>query len=726
MALLLTLAAGVLGGERALRADLRDCRLHLPDRWEGVIEGRPVSRVEQGRTVPFATEEGLPGDCRRTVRLLVPDGVPAPAAGERIRVRVRWEARGQVDPARAEWAGRLRVLESWEGTGKGGLRGRALGARGAVQERIALLWGERGPMVEALVLARREHLDPGLREAFGLSGTAHLLAISGFHVGVVAGLLFGLFRGLGLSHRRAAGFAAAGCWVYVLGIGAPHAAVRAVVILTFLVISRVRGLPVMPSGALATAFLGLLLVDARYLRSVGFQLSFAGTGGLVLLRGPLREALDRGYRRWRGRPLVRGRKSKGPGEGLLRGSADGLVAGTAATLPTLPLLAWHFDRVSLVGIPATLAIAPGVAAAIPGIGVALLVSLASEGLGRFLAGGTGLLLALVEAGVRWSAALPGASIWVSRPALIAAGAGAVPVLVALRRGFPGRVRPAIRRGAATGAAAAAILLVPLVPGRGGLELHMIDVGQGDAVALRLPQNRWILVDAGPRSAGFDAGARRVVPYLRRQGARGLELLVLTHPHLDHVGGAPAVLRALPVRGILDPSRPVPSAAWMETLEEARRRGLSWWVAEAPARFRLGEVEFELLHPDPGTVADPGLRDLNDLSIVLLVRYGRSSVLLTGDAGAWIEEAILGELGALTVLKAGHHGSRTSSSAALLEWSRPGLVLIPVGDGNRYGHPHAEVKGRFVAMGIPVYRTDRDGDIRVRLGRDGEVRVTTGR
>ncbi len=716
--------AGIAAGAGALSAQERDCRLWIPDGWEGVVEGRSVSRFAPGRTTPFRPEAGLPGGCRRTVRLLIPGTGPSPSAGERIRVRVRWEARGHPPGGRAEWAGRLRVLSQFETTAGGGPQGRLLGLRGAIQEGIVELWGERAPMVEALVLARREHLDPELREAFALSGTAHLLAISGFHVGVVAGLLLGLLRWSGLGPRRAATGAAVGSWGYVLGIGSPDAAVRAALLLTLLVASRVRGHPVVPVGALSSALLILLLVDPALLGSVGFQLSFAGTGGIILLRRPLGDLVDRGWRVWRGRPLVRGRKSRGPGEGLLRGSADGLVAGTAATLPTLPLLAWHFDRISLVGIPATLAIAPVVAAAIPGVGASLVLSLVPvDGPDRFLAGGVGVLLAAVEVGVVWSAEQPGASIWVSRPALLGGGTAGMLWLFALRWIRPGRIRAPARWGSAGGVVLIVLLLLPLFPGPRVLELHLLDVGQGDGAALRLPSGRWLVVDAGPRSDYFDAGARRMVPYLRRHGVRTVEALVLSHPHLDHVGGAPAVLQELRVRGVMDPSRPVPSAIWRETLDVARREGVSWWSVRTGEVLTADGVSVHVLHPDPATAADPDLSDWNDLSLVLLVRYGKGSLLLTGDAYHWIEEDILSDLPRdLSVLKVGHHGSRTSTGAPLLDHARPEVAVIPVGEGNRYGHPHGEVMQRLEDRGIRSYRTDRDGDLRVRIHADGSVEV----
>lgn len=714
-------AAGLLSGWAAVSADARDCRLHVPEGWEGVVEGRTVSRVEAGRSVPFRPEAGLPGGCTRTVRLLVPGGSERlPAAGARVSVRVRWEARGHPPGGRPEWAGRLRILAPSAPAPGGDLPGRLLGVRGRIQERMAELWGDRTAMVEALVLARREHLDPEVREAFALSGTAHLLAISGFHVGVVAGILLGILRLVGLRRRPAALAAAGACWLYVLGIGAPDAAVRAALLLTLLASARVRGRPVVPAGALASALLLLTAVEPRNLRSVGFQLSFAGTAGLVLLRRPLGALLDAAWRRWRGRPLVRGRKTRGMGEGLLRGGADGMVAGAAATLPTLPLLAWHFDRISLIGIPATLAIAPVVSVAIPGVGAALVLGILPGGADRFIAGGVAVLLAVAEGGVRWCAELPGASLWVSRRALVGALVMGVPVLVVLGRGFPGRIRPGVRRAAAAAAATATLLVLPLLPGPGALELHVIDVGQGDALALRLPSDRWVVVDAGPRQRGFDSGARRVVPYLRRHGARRIEALVLSHPHLDHVGGAPAVLEQFPVRGILDPSRAVPSEVWRETLEMGRRRGTAWWRAVAGTRLRLDGVELLILHPDPPTLAARDVPDWNDLSIVLLARYGRGTILLTGDAGRWIEEAVLEDLPLLSVLKVGHHGSRTSSGDRLLDRTRPGVAVMALGDRNRYGHPHPDVVARFVERGIPLYRTDRDGDIRIRVHADGTV------
>ncbi len=724
-ALLVSVLAGCLAGSASERSESRDCRLHLPEVWEGEVVGRFLTRPIESSSLPFRIEGGAPNGCEAVVRALLPPGSHLPRAGTRIRMPVRWEGRDYPRPGLGEWSGRLRATGDWSVVGGGGVIGGALALRGGIQHRIAQLWGEdSAPMVEAIVLARREHLDPEVREAFALSGTAHLLAISGFHVGVVAGLLLGLLRLGRLGPRRCEAGAVAGCWLYVLGIGAPDAAVRAALLLTLLVGARLRGQPVVAAGALGTAFLLLLCIDPGWLSSIGFQLSFAGTAGLVFIRKPLSGAVDRAWRRITRMPPPRRRDDLG--SRLVKGGTDGLGVGIAATLPTLPLLAWHFDRFSLLGIPLTLAVAPIVATAIPGVGASLLLSLLPGGLGGFLAGGTDVLLGGTRRLVVGSASLPGASLWVSRQELVVGMFAGLATHVLLGRIRPGRIRAPVRRTGASGVAATLLLLLPLFPRGGALEVHVVDVGQGDAVALRYPSGSWILIDTGPRSPWFDAGERRVVPYLRRHGVRTLEAVVLTHPHLDHIGGAPAVFSALGVRGVLDPSRAQGSRPYLEVMEAASEAGIWWWQGIEGRSFDRDGVRVEILHPDSATLADPVLTDPNDLSIVLLVQWGDAAVLLTGDAPVEVERRILDRLPRLAVLKVGHHGSRTSTSMELLERTDPRMAVIPVGDGNQFGHPHPLVSDRLARVEVPVYRSDRDGDVRFRIRRDGSVEARSAR
>ena len=260
---------------------------------------------------------------------------------------------------------------------------------------------------------------------------------------------------------------------------------------------------------------------------------------------------------------------------------------------------------------------------------------------------------------------------------------------------------------------------------GTVEIVFLDVGQGDALAIRSPGGRWILVDTGPRGQTYDAGARVVLPYLRRRGVTGIEALVLTHPDLDHIGGAEAVVQALDVGYVLDPAQATGRDAYVRVLEAASRDSIPWLEARRDVSIMLDGVEVSVLHPDGPTPASYSGTDSNAQSVVLLVRYGKFEALLTGDAPVEVEEAILDDLPSdLEVLKVGHHGSNTSTSALLLAQTSPQLAVISVGARNRYGHPHTDVLTRIIESGARILRTDLSGDIVIRARRGGLYDVRT--
>jgi competence protein ComEC len=253
----------------------------------------------------------------------------------------------------------------------------------------------------------------------------------------------------------------------------------------------------------------------------------------------------------------------------------------------------------------------------------------------------------------------------------------------------------------------------------GLTIHILSVGQGDGIAIRTPHGRWILLDAGPRLGGEDAGRRVVVPFLRRGGARALDAVIVSHGHDDHLGGLPSVLERLPVTLVLEPGQPVATPLYREYLGTVDRIGAGWRAARAGDTLLVDGVRLAVLHP----AADWMRRetDLNENSVVLRLSYGAFDALFTGDAGWPAESALAGSVGPVELLKVGHHGSAGGTRPPWLRELTPRVAVVSAGRGNRYGHPAPEVIARLGGAGIPVYRTDRGGTVTIRSdGRYFEV------
>ncbi|HSH75560.1 MAG TPA: ComEC/Rec2 family competence protein, partial [Longimicrobiales bacterium] len=347
---------------------------------EGVtIEGHFLASPVGGAG-PFRPLSG----CRQ-LTVVVPDSdVPV---GRGVRLTGDWR-QGRARP----WflAAEVELLARDDDAGAWSWR--AVRWRQDLVGRLRRLYGERAPLVAALTLARREGLEPRLRDGFARVGIAHLLAISGFHVGVIAGLVLTVLAFLGVAARKREIGAAAAAWAYVAFIGLPDAASRAALMLTLVALARARGRPAARWGPVGAALLILLVARPERLASVGFQLSFAGAAGLVAWSAPLHAVL-------RGSDGLR----------CPRGLSRALSVGMAATLATLPIVAWHFERVSLVGIPATLVATPLVAVALTGALGTLLLDFFWPGLAAFLAGGVSVLLSAIEA----STALASSWQWAS-------------------------------------------------------------------------------------------------------------------------------------------------------------------------------------------------------------------------------------------------------------------------------------------------------------------------
>jgi competence protein ComEC len=330
---------------------------------------------------------------------------------------------------------------------------------------------------------------------------------------------------------------------------------------------------------------------------------------------------------------------------------------------------------------------------------------------RFFAQAVHPLLFLFD-WIAWRAAsVPGAAINVSAtaPSAVLAAVAAAALVVACVSRFP--ARPAV-----VGLAALATLAVaPALP-RGStsdVELHVLDVGQGDAILLRTDRGRWILFDAGPGWPGGDAGRSTVLPYIRRRGG-DLEAFVLSHPHTDHVGGAASVLTAMHPRSYWDAAFAGGSQGYIASLAAARKEQIGWHRVHPGDSIQVDGVTLSFLAPDSNWTV--GLKDPNLASTIAMVRFGVVRFLLVGDAELAEEDWLLAHYPdglRAQVLKVGHHGSSTSSSDAFLSAVHPELAVISVGAGNKYGHPSSDVVHALARVGAEVVRTDLAGTVIVR-------------
>jgi len=562
--------------------------------------------------------------------------------------------------------------------------------RGVMGERIDAAFGADAPLVRALLIADTHSIDPSVRDRFAAAGIVHMLSISGLHVAIIAAAMELFFVAVRLPRSAALCATIVVVAAYIVLIGAPPPAVRSGVMLGAASIARLAQRPISTWGALALGA-AVPLGHAATVLDLGWQLSVAGMASLIA-SGIL-------ARRWIAPRL----------DGWRAGLATVGLASTVASAVTAPLVAWHFGRISLIAPLTNIVATPIVALLQPALFLATLSSFMPEA-ARFLAGAAHPMLVALDAVATVGASVPFATVQVA-PTLLGALLAGAATLALLVAGVSRHAAPAL---VAALASIALALWLPLAPHRvHGMELHLIDVGQGDAIALRTPAGRWILVDAGRAWRGGDAGRSTVIPYLRRRGGP-LALFVLSHPHSDHVGGASSVLRALHPAQYWDGAYAGTSDPYRESLLAARAVRVRWHRASPDDTLTVDGVSLRVLAPDSAWMTT--LDDPNEGSVVVLAQYGEERFLLMGDAERGEEQWLLRRDSMALhadVLKVGHHGSVTSSTAEFVHAVAPRLALVSVGAGNSYGHPSQPVLRTLARTGAAILRTDRSGTVVVR-------------
>ncbi len=702
-------------------------------------------RVE-GRALPGHT----PGPRTGWVRLRVPEpgafGTSKAAAnaalprafpiGRAIEVAGRFRPqRAPENPGTLDWgalAGGPRVRGSLWVSSWRELPGRSPLLQGA-RERLSARIGElfpplSGGFMQAALFGDRERLDPRLREVFSRTGTGHIVAISGMNVAILAAIGWAILTPLVPSLRRRRRALATGVLLYVPLAGNSPSVVRAALMASGLLWAQGAARRVLLPNALGAAGLLLLALQPGSLLDPSFQLSFVAVLGLALLP----DLPGRRRAEWLQHAALGATEPAGAGGSpiaLLVGRA--LVPAVAGVLDlslvtlvslttTLPLTLAYFRHLPLLSLPANLVVVPALGALTAGGFAALLASLFCDPLARLYAEACDLLLAFVFRSLELFAAPSWTWPAVPGPRPLLAGVGLCASALAL---LALRV-PRARAPAATGALLLlAALPAALAPRRSDiLEVAVLSVGQGDAIALLLPGGQALLVDGGPPEAG-----EAVAAYLQERGVRRLSRVFATHPDGDHTGGLARILAAVPADSTHDGAQWGAGSPYRRFLESSYATGAGYRPLVAGERFRYGELTLDVLWPPPGYAGrDPYWEGFatNDASLGLLIGYRRFRMLLTGDAGGGVERRLAATYGdslRCGFLKVGHHGSRFSSVDELVRAVRAEVALVSVGRDNRYGHPSPEALSRL-GPATRIWRTDHEGALLLTTaGRTYELR-----
>jgi competence protein ComEC len=599
-------------------------------------------------------------------------------------------------------------------------------ARHAIARAVGRWSAESAGIVAAIVIGDRAGLDDEIQRRLQDAGTYHVIAISGGNIAILAGLLMGVFRLAGRLGRTAMIASMTALILYARLVGNGASVDRATLMAVVYFAARAFDQRSPPLNALAVVAAIFAAAEPLSVAEPAFVLTFGATLA-ILAAIPL------------SKPPAR--PTRLAALSVMRGM---WAASTAAEAVLFPVGALAFSRVTFAGLALNFL-------AIPLMGVAQIAGMAvvpAAIVSERLAATAGYMAHLGAAGLVRSADLvdlaPGLTWRVAPPSWLAIGAyyaaGAVWWVLCWQRraavgsGEAGRTG-AIRRTAGGMAAAAAvwILVNPLAilaaRGDGALHATFIDVGQGDSIFIVFPRGKTMLVDAGGLSASssFDIGDRVVAPVIRHAGFRRIDYLVLTHGDPDHIGGAGAILREFGPREVWE-GIPVPRFEAITALRVATETaGARWANVYAGDRLVVDGVEVVAHHPRRAEWERRKVR--NDDSIVLDLRWRDLSVVLTGDIGRAVEREVSAMIppARLRILKVPHHGSLTSSAPEFVAAVRPTLAVVSAGRSNHFGHPVPEVLDRYAAIGAEVFRTDRDGA--VRMDSDGysiDVRTFTGR
>ncbi len=599
---------------------------------------------------------------------------------------------------------------------------------------------EQGPILQAMVLGEQNEIPKDILAAFNRTGTTHILAISGFNVGIVFLIsMFGIqhllksseflllrFNSIKIATLLTAVPVILYAFIAGLGMSVIRAALMFLALIVAVVFGKERDLP----NTLALAALAMLALYPPALFDVSFQLSFVAVAAILFIvprfSGPLQSG-------WNTEPL----QKPGVLRKALRLFSIFLLVTAAATLGTIPLTTYYFNTFSLIVVIGNILLIPVMGYAVTLLSMAIILAApVSTVIAVTLIKISSILIQISVAIAGYLSSLPFASIYVATPTRIEL-AGYYLLLVTLvlsldfylKRHGPERSRNAMYWKWSCAASvlimfffAAESLYLKLQERRmDRLSVTFIDVGQGNSALVKLPGGATMLIDGGGSyDDRFDMGRNVIAPFLWKEKISTVDRVVLTHPHPDHLNGLIFILEHFSVREVWSNGSETMDESFLKFKGIIREKGMTHRVLNRPANFHSGPVFIQVLNPEArnSSVLEPD-NLLNDSSLVLTLKYKKVGFLFPGDISSRVENRILKEHHDLRaqVLLAPHHGSRSSRNLSFLKKVRPDMVVFSCGSGNLFRLPSADVLEDCRSIGAAVFRTDLDGAIMIET--DGE-------
>ncbi|MEA3368942.1 MAG: DNA internalization-related competence protein ComEC/Rec2 [Candidatus Ratteibacteria bacterium] len=564
-------------------------------------------------------------------------------------------------------------------------------------------------LIKGLVLGKRELLSQEIQEAFKNTGTFHILAISGLHIGLLGFIFFFFFQLLRLPRKVSAILAIPFITIYalmVLSNGFRPSVIRAALMMVCffigVILERERNI----FNILSFAALVILIFNPLMLFQVGFQLSFLGVLALIMLTPKIAVWIQRILPKLNEKVTI---------------FFSGVIA---IQLGAIPIIALYFNIITPVAILANLLVIPLLGLILKVSFCAILSGLFCLPLAKIFNAVNGLLLNALIRVVKLFARFPFAvqEVYTPTPLIIAGyyffvlGAFFHKELKNLKIGMK-KLIFIVLIALNVFIWVKAVQLEPEV-----LQVNFVDVGQGDAIFIQFPKGGNLLIDGGK----IWEGRRKLKPYLWKKGIQKIDVLLLTHPDADHVGGLIPILKGFRVGMVLDPGLVHTSSLYQEFLQLIDKKDIPYELISQGDEIRgFYRTTIQALHPSLPLVTGRG--HLNNNSVVLLVEYGKVRFLFTADISEEGEKRIMERNNKLEadILKVPHHGGRSSAYRDFIELINPEIAVICCGENNPYGHPHPETLKLYEELGIKIYRTDLDGPVVIRT--DGkDIRIKTER